>query len=107
MKTSNYCVVLVNVPSLDEGKAIANYLVEARLVACVNIFPVHSIYNWKGEVCSEDAYNLLIKTELDKFDTLESKLRELHSDEIPEIIALPIVSGYGPYLEWMAEQIQG
>jgi periplasmic divalent cation tolerance protein len=49
----------------------------------------------------------LIKTELDKFDILESKLRELHSDEIPEIIALPIVSGYGPYLEWIAEQIKG
>ncbi len=107
MNSSNYGVVFVNVASLDEAKAMAKYLLEARLAACVNIFPVHSIYNWQGELCSEDSYNLLIKTDLDKFDILESKLRELHSDEIPEIIALPIVSGYAPYMQWMAEQIKG
>ncbi|MGD1717310.1 divalent-cation tolerance protein CutA [Dapis sp. BLCC M172] len=107
MTATNYGVVFVNVPSLDEAKAIAKSLVELKLAACVNIFPVHSIYSWKGELCSEDSYNLLIKTDLDKFDVLESKLRELHSDEIPEIIALPIVSGYAPYMHWMAEQIKG
>ncbi|NEQ35399.1 MAG: divalent-cation tolerance protein CutA [Okeania sp. SIO3I5] len=107
MSVTNYGVVFVNVTSLDEAKAIAKSLVESKLAACVNIFPVHSIYNWKGELCSEDSYNLLIKTNLDKFDILESKLRELHSDEVPEIIALPIVSGYAPYMQWMAEQIKG
>ena len=106
MSLTNYGVVFVNVPSLDEAKAIAKSLVESKLAACVNIFPVHSIYSWKGELCSENSYNLLIKTDLDKFDILESKLRELHSDEVPEIIALPIVSGYAPYMQWMAEQIK-
>lgn len=107
MTATNYGVVFVNVPSLDEAKAISKSIIEAKLAACVNIFPVHSIYSWKGELCSEDSYNLLIKTDLDKFDILESKLRELHSDEVPEIIALPIVSGSAPYMQWMAEQIKG
>ncbi len=105
MRASNYGVVFVNVPSLDEAKTIAKSLIEAKLAACANIFPVHSIYNWQGELCSEDSYNLLIKTDLDQFDILEAKLKELHSDEIPEIIALPIVSGYAPYMQWMATQI--
>lgn len=105
MTKSNYGVVFVNVACEDEAKLIAKSLIEAKLAACVNIFPVHSIYPWKGELCSEDSYNLLIKTDLDKFDTLESKVRDLHSDEIPEIIALPIVSGYAPYMQWMAAQI--
>lgn len=107
MTTSNYGVVFVNVASANEAKAIAKSLIEAKLAACVNIFPVHSIYNWQDELCSEDAYNLLIKTDLNKFESLESKLRELHSDEIPEIIALPIVSGHAPYIQWMSEQING
>ncbi|MEB3342710.1 divalent-cation tolerance protein CutA [Okeania sp.] len=107
MSTTNYGVVLVNIASLDEAKAISKSIIEAKLAACVNIFPVHSIYDWEGELCSEDSFNLLIKTDLDKFNILESKLRNLHSDEIPEIIALPIVSGYAPYLQWMAEKIQG
>ena len=105
MNGSNYGVVFVNVSSVNEAKAIAKFIIEAKLAACVNIFPVHSIYNWKEELCSEDSYNLLIKNDLDKFDALEAKVKELHSDEIPEIIALPIVSGYAPYMEWMAEQV--
>ncbi|MGD1809452.1 divalent-cation tolerance protein CutA [Dapis sp. BLCC M126] len=107
MSTTNYGVVFVNIASLDEANTISKSLIEAKLAACVNIFPVHSIYSWKGELCSENSYNLLIKTDLDKFDILESKLRELHSDEVPEIIALPIVSGSAPYMQWIAEQIKG
>lgn len=107
MKANNYGVVFVNVASENEAKGIAKSLIEAKLAACVSIFPVHSVYNWQGDLCSEDSYNLLIKTDLDKFDTLESMLRELHSDEVPEIIALPILLGHAPYLQWMSEQIHG
>ena len=107
MSVSNYGVVFVNVASANEAKAIAKCLIEEKLAACVSIFPVHSIYHWQEELCSEDSYNLLIKTDLGKFDVLESKIRKLHSDEVPEIIALPIVSGHAPYMEWMNQQIHG
>ncbi|MGB3510869.1 MAG: divalent-cation tolerance protein CutA [Microcoleaceae cyanobacterium] len=107
MSPNNYGVVFVNVASENEAKGIAKSLIEAKLAACVSIFPVHSIYNWQGELCSENSYNLLIKTDLDRFDALESKVIELHSDEVPEIIFIPILSAYAPYMQWMAEQIHG
>lgn len=60
MGTTNYGVVFVNIASLDEANTISKSLIEAKLAACVNIFPVHSIYSWKGKLCSEDSYNLFI-----------------------------------------------
>ncbi len=105
MTKSNYGVVLVTAPSRDEAVAIARSLVEAKLAACVNIFPVRSIYTWKEELCADDEWQLVIKTDLAKFDVLEAKVREVHSYEVPEVVALPIVSGSPPYLQWMSEQV--
>lgn len=67
MRGKNYGLVFVNVASQNEIKAIAKSLIEAKLAACVSIFTVDSIYNWQGELCSEDFYNLLIKTDLDLY----------------------------------------
>lgn len=105
MSQSNYGVVLVTAPSRDEAVAIARSLLEAKLVACVNIFPIHSIYTWKGRLCADDEWQLIIKTDLAKFEALEAKVREIHSYEVPEVVALPIVSGSEPYLQWMSEQV--
>ncbi|MDY6805488.1 MAG: divalent-cation tolerance protein CutA [Cyanobacteriota bacterium] len=105
MTKPNYGVVLVTAPSRDEAAAIARSLVEAKLAACVNIFPIHSIYTWEEELCTDDEWQLIIKTDLAKFDALEAKVRELHSYEVPEAIALPIVSGSAPYLHWMNQRV--
>lgn len=95
-----YGVVLVTAPSRDEAEAIAQNLVESKLAACVSLVPIKSIYTWKGELCKEEEWQLLIKTDLAKFESLSAKIRELHSYEVPEIIALPLVAGYPPYLDW-------
>ena len=105
MTEPNYCVVLVTAPSREEAVAIARSLVEAKLAACVNIFPIHSIYTWKEELCADDEWQLIIKTDLAKFEALEAKVREVHSYEVPEVVALPIASGSAPYLQWMSEQV--
>ena len=105
MTKPNYGVVLVTAPSREEAAAIARSLVEAKLAACVNIFPIHSIYTWQEELCADDEWQLIIKTDLDKFEALEAKVRELHSYEVPEAIAVAIVSGSAPYLQWMNERV--
>ena len=104
---SNYGVVLVTASSRAEAESIATSLVQSQLAACVSLLPIHSIYTWQGELHQEQEWQLLIKTDLAQFQTLEAKIRELHSYEVPEIIALPIVSGSLPYLQWISEQVKG
>jgi len=105
--STRYGVVLVTASSRIEAEAIATSLVQSQLAACVSLLPIHSIYPWQGELHQEQEWQLLIKTDLTQFDTLEAKIRELHSYEVPEIIALPIVSGSQPYLQWISEQVKG
>ncbi|MDF5715046.1 MAG: divalent-cation tolerance protein CutA [Rhizonema sp. NSF051] len=104
--SASYGVILVTVPSVEEAEAMANALVEAQLAACVSLLPIHSIYRWKGELHKEQEWQLLIKTDLSQFSTLVVKIRELHSYEVPEIIALPIVEGSQPYLQWISQQLR-
>jgi periplasmic divalent cation tolerance protein len=99
-------IVLVTAASREQAGAIAQALVQSHLAACVNLFPVHSIYTWQGKVQQEEEWQLVIKGDLSQFAELEAKVRELHSYEVPEVIALPIVAGSQPYLNWMAEQVK-
>jgi periplasmic divalent cation tolerance protein len=101
-----YGIVLVTTASEQEGMAIAQALVEAQLAACVSLVPIRSIYTWQGEVHNEPEWQLVIKTDLSLFATLESKIQDMHSYQVPEIIALPIVSGSQPYLQWITAQVQ-
>lgn len=102
-----YGVVLVTASSEAEAERIANALVEAKLAACVNFLPIRSVYTWKGEVCRDEEWQLVIKTCLRHFSDLEAKIRSLHSYETPEIIALPIVAGSQPYLQWIQQSCEG
>ena len=92
----NYGVVLVTAASREQAVAIAQSLLATKLAACINLFPVHSLYTWEGTLETADEWQLVIKTDLTKFPDLETQIRELHSYEVPEIIALPIVAGSAP-----------
>ena len=105
MDKTNYGMVFVTAPSIQEAEAIANSLVKTKLAACVSLLPIQSIYIWKGELHKDQEWQLLIKTDLSQFPTLEAKIRELHSYEVPEIIALPIIAASQPYLQWISEQV--
>ncbi|MBW4560501.1 MAG: divalent-cation tolerance protein CutA [Mojavia pulchra JT2-VF2] len=104
---TGYGVVLATTANVQEAKAIANALVEAKLAACVSILPIHSVYTWQGEINAENEWQLLIKTDLAQFPTIEAKIREMHSYVVPEVIALPILAGSHPYLQWISEQVKG
>lgn len=100
-------VVFVTAPTREEAEAIAEALISAKLAACVSLLPIHSIYTWQGTVEKSDEWQLLIKTNLAKFEELAAKIQQLHSYEVPEIVALPIVNGAPSYLNWIAEQVPG
>jgi periplasmic divalent cation tolerance protein len=99
------CVVLVTCGSVAEAKRIARAVVKARLAACVNILPgaLTSIYRWKGKVESARERLLLIKTSRKRLAKLQAEVERLHSYEVPEFIALPVVAGSRRYLVWLEE----
>lgn len=95
-------VVLVTAGSHDEAAKIARSVVEERLAACVNIVPgLRSIYRWKGQVADDAEWLLVMKTSRARFAALEARVRELHSYEVPEVIALDVAAGSRPYLDWL------
>ncbi len=99
-------LVLTTADTPELAQTIAAALVEAGEAACVSIIPgVRSIYRWKGEVCDEAELLLLIKTAEEKYESVRSRIRQLHSYEIPEVIALPIEAGDPDYLGWLCAQV--
>lgn len=102
----NYGVVLVTASSQQEAETIASSLIESQLVACVSVLPIHSIYTWQGQIHSASEWQLMIKTDLALFSQLEIKIKELHSYEVPEIIAIPILAGSQPYLQWISDNVK-
>ncbi|PYT30912.1 MAG: divalent-cation tolerance protein CutA [Acidobacteria bacterium] len=99
-------VVLSTSSSIEEAEKIARVLLEERLAACVNVLPgLRSFYRWKGAVEDSSEYLLLIKSSRGQFDKLKMALEKLHSYEVPEVIALPIVDGSKDYLLWLEGEI--
>jgi periplasmic divalent cation tolerance protein len=104
---SEAIVVLVTCGSEEEAEKIANSLIEERLAACVNmISPVRSIYRWEGKIWDEREWMLIIKTQKRRFEELEKRVKSLHSYSVPEIVALPVVEGFAPYLKWLEENTE-
>src|SRR5690349_19746601 len=99
-------VVLSTCASAEEAEKIARGLVEARLAACVSVLPgARSFYRWKGVIENSAEWLLLIKTSREKFDGLRTELEKVHSYEVPEVIALPIVDGAANYLNWLETEL--
>ena len=100
MNSLDIVVIFCTIP-VTESEVMARALVERRLVACVNIVPVHSCYRWNGEFCSESEHLLIAKTKESMKTEVIAAIRLLHSYDVPEIIAVPVSAGYAPYLAWV------
>src|SRR5262245_63384266 len=95
---------LMVVVTCERGQAemIATRLVEERLAACVNVLPaVRSCYVWGGKLTWSDEVLLVIKTTRSGFERLKQRVVELHSYDVPEIVAVPVEFGLEKYLEWV------
>lgn len=98
-------LILVTVPNLEEAEQIADTLVKEHLIACCNITrDITSIFHWKGEICREKEYLLLIKSVRKNLDKIIDQIKNLHSYQVPEIIALPVIAGNNDYFKWVKEE---
>jgi periplasmic divalent cation tolerance protein len=99
-------VVLSTCGSAEEAAKIARALVEKKLAACVNVMPaVRSFYRWKDVIEDELESLLVIKSSRALFNDLRVEIEKLHSYEVPEVIAVPIVDGSEGYLEWLDREL--
>jgi periplasmic divalent cation tolerance protein len=101
---NSFCVALCTTAP-GEADRIARALVEEKLAACVNIAPIRSCYLWEGKLNIEEEEQMIIKTEQAMVEQVMARIIELHSYKIPEIIVLPITSGYQPYLDWISQSV--
>lgn len=98
-------LVFTNLPNRTDAQALAQALIERRLAACVNVLAeCTSVYRWRDRVESAAEVPVLIKTTVAAYPRLEQAIRDLHSYELPEIVAVPISRGLPQYLGWIAAE---
>ncbi|GKS59716.1 hypothetical protein YTPLAS18_32430 [Nitrospira sp.] len=98
-------VVFVTASSRKEANAIATRLVRQRLVACATVVGVvESIYRWQGKIERSKESMLMMKTTSERYLAVERQVREMHSYDVPEIIAVPIERGSSDYLSWIQSE---
>jgi periplasmic divalent cation tolerance protein len=96
--------VYITCKNRKEARKIGEVLVKEKLVACVNYFPIESIYFWDGKMTDDKEFVLLAKTVKKNFSKLEERVKELHSYEVPCIVALPIAKINKKYGDWAKRQ---
>ncbi|KPL04632.1 MAG: hypothetical protein AMJ90_00255 [candidate division Zixibacteria bacterium SM23_73_2] len=102
---TEYMVVFITASTFDQAEKIGKALLEKKLVACVNIIKdIKSFFWWKGEISDEDEVLLMAKSKNDNFKKIEKETKKLHSYSVPEIIALPLISGSKEYLDWIESE---
>ena len=95
-------LVVTTVGTEEEANLVAQELVERRHSCCVNILPVHrSIYRWQGKICTDSEFMLIIKAMESEYAAIEATVKELHSYELPEILAFDIKKGEEGFLHWI------
>jgi periplasmic divalent cation tolerance protein len=104
---SDYLEVVTTTASRDEAGRIARGLVESRLAACVQIRgPIESTYRWKGQVETAEEWQCVAKTRRELYSRVEQAIREMHSYEVPEILAVEIAEVSRSYAEWLDGQVR-
>jgi periplasmic divalent cation tolerance protein len=97
-----YCVVFITAKNVQEAKRISQRLLEKKLIACANLIKdVQSFFWWEGKVDHAKEVLLILKSKRSCFNRIVKEVKKVHSYNVPEIIALPIVKGYNPYLRWI------
>jgi periplasmic divalent cation tolerance protein len=102
---TEFMVVFITASTFDQAEKIGKALLEKKLVACVNIIKnIKSFFWWEGKISDEDEVLLMAKSKNDNFEKIEKETKKLHSYSVPEIIALPLVSGSKEYLDWIESE---
>jgi periplasmic divalent cation tolerance protein len=94
-------VGMVSVPNQEAADKIAQALVEGRLAACVQAFPIKSTYSWEGEINTDDELLLLVKSRASLAEKIRELVVSLHPYDVPEVLFVAVGSGHSPYLSWI------
>lgn len=98
--------VVTTVDTRDKAQDLAQRLVKLRLAACVQIDgPLESVYRWEGKIDTSSEWRLTIKTRRGVYNEVEDAIRGWHDYEVPEILAIPVVTGSEKYVAWLNEQV--
>ncbi|MFH1783098.1 MAG: divalent-cation tolerance protein CutA [Candidatus Omnitrophota bacterium] len=104
--TTQFIIVLITTPDIKTAKKISSCLLDSRIIACSNIIKaIDSIFWWKGKKETSKETLLIVKTKRSSFKKLAKLVKEAHPYDVPEIIALPIIAGHKPYLDWIHEEV--
>lgn len=104
---ADFIIIFVTASNSQEAEKVADILLAERKAACVNILSgVNSKFWWKGKIDSAEENLLIIKTRKSLFNEVVSRVKAVHSYEVPEIIAMPIISGNNEYLHWIKDEVK-
>ncbi|MBC7363854.1 MAG: divalent-cation tolerance protein CutA [Candidatus Aminicenantes bacterium] len=98
-----FLIVLTTLPEEKVAEELVRHLLEEKLAACCSVLKARSFYWWENKINDDQEVVVMIKTSASLYPELEKKIKQLHPYQLPEIIALPVVSGYQPYLDWIKE----
>lgn len=102
-----HIVIFITAPNRKEAEFIASELIKYKLAACVNIVDkIESFFWWQGKLDKSKEALLIVKSKKEKMNKIIRKVKLIHSYQVPEIIALPIIDGYMPYIKWIDESIR-
>jgi len=102
-----HIVVFITTTDKEEAVKIVRCLLKEKLIACANIFgPVSSLFWWEGKIDEASEFLVFMKSRENLFEKLTRRVKELHSYQVPEIIALPIEKGLPSYLDWLSNSLQ-
>jgi periplasmic divalent cation tolerance protein len=106
MANSEYIIIFITTEAGEEANLIARVLLEQRKAACVNIVSgVNSLFWWNGQINSAGESLLIVKTGVPMLTDVIRIVKEIHSNDVPEIIAFPITGGNEDYLEWIKKEV--
>ena len=106
MEASAY-VVYITAQNREEAEKIGRHLLKEKVAACVNIVDnIKSLFWWERKMDEAAECLLIVKTSVEKFKQLEAAVKKIHSYQVPEIIALPVVAGSKEYLDWIKSSLK-
>ena len=100
-----FSIIYITTGNMEEARRIGRTLVKERLAACVNIFPITSIFRWKDKIDEIQEFGMMVKTRSEKVKDIEKRVKELHSYEVPCIISFRMENGSSDYLKWIEESV--
>jgi len=100
-------IVYVTTSTVEEARSLARALLVHKLIACANILPrMESVYRWEGAVQEDAEVVLILKTTEQRVQAIEQKVKELHSYDLPCVVAIPITGGSKDYLNWIRDELE-